>query len=197
MLATSGARAVAPIPLFAASSPSWSSVGLVTSSRTADARKSTFDEAAQVLANLYVDQAEILSVPLEASRMASQPTEILHDMISPMVERLKGAKLTGTDLEFVQRVPYELKAADFVAEDGLQYTVMLEQIWLRLLAIHVTQQRPDRAGAAREIAQQAETISESDDGVFGQMYELQIGLLKLWMLFQPADDRSGARTLGA
>jgi len=112
-------------------------------------------------------------------------------MIPYMATQLECAKLSETDRELVDCVPFELRAVDFVTENDLQYTAMLEQIWVRLLAIHVAQQRPDRANAARGIAATLGDVGDavtSDNQVLDQLLELQARLLKLWMLFSPAND---------
>ena len=157
-----------------------------------DPKMHVFDVGSQALTDLYVAQARLLSVPLEPSFDGSQPSKIVAFMIPHMAEQLKSGTLSDSDRAFLERVPYELRAADFAAQNDLQFTVMLEQIWLRLLAIHVAEQRPDRAGAAREIAQRIE-LSGSGDQVFDQMLETQMIALELWMLFRPSSSRPEAK----
>ena len=116
-------------------------------------------------------------------------------MILYLAERLKAGKLDAAQQDFVDRLPHELRAVEFVARDELQYSAALGLIWLRLLAVHVAQERPDKASAARQIVQRFQTGQPANANVLNQLRDLEAGLLELWLLFRPATDRNESQAI--
>jgi hypothetical protein len=160
--------------------------GLSDTPLTDDPRYLVFDEASRALAALYARQAELLGVPAELDESAQLPSAAVAALISHFAERLGEGPLDPEDKSLVESLPYRSKAIDYVADNDLQYTAAQQQIWLRLLAIWVVQQRSENAQAVRQILDESQHAAEPQQRVFEQLRDVQTDLLQIWMQLRPS-----------
>jgi hypothetical protein len=66
--------------------------------------------------------------------------------------------------------------------------VLLEDIWLRILALYLSQRQPDKAIAIRGVVAETRSNAAPPERVLEQLRDVQAGLLRLWMLMRPAQD---------
>ncbi len=161
---------------------------LASTPETDDPRLRVFDEGSQALRDLYATQAKLLGVPADSYSSARQPSEVLLTMVRHLAEQLGRTKLAAADKALLDGLPYRLTAIDFAAQTDLQYTVALHRIWLRLLALQVSQQHPETATAIRNVLAESEQPAPDEETVFEQMRDVQALVLRVWMQLRPAAD---------
>ena len=116
---------------------------------TDDKRWKVFDQGNQAMLAFYTVQAKLLRVPAETYAAAQSPSAILLAMITYRAGQLDKSKLGADEQRLLGTLPSELLTADFLAVNDLQYTVMLQRIWLQTLSAYLTQQLPEKtAGRA-------------------------------------------------
>ncbi len=158
---------------------------------TDDPQWRVFDEGSQALVSLYTQQAKLLGASAEDYATARNPSAIVAVLIRHLAAQLSGTKLDAADRALLDELPYRLRAIDFVAENDLQYTAALQQIWLQLLAIQVAQQQPAKAVAIRELRQESVSRGSQGERVLEQLRDLQTSLLRIWMLLRPDSEETG------
>ncbi len=163
---------------------------------TDDPRLRVFDDASKTLLDLYAGQAKLLGIPAESYSAARQPSAVVLTLINHASTQLSGTKLEGTDRERLDALPYRLRAADFVAENDMQYTAILQQLWLDLLAIQLPQQFPDKAEPIRTIRKASIARSKEEPRVYEQLRDLQTDMLRIWMEARPAPDEFSLDEMG-
>ena len=117
-----------------------------------------FDKAAQAIALNYRQRCALLNAPpptAESVHTSSQAVELLIATIAA-----KGGAKTD---EFISRLPFEQKAARYLATSDLQYTVALQRLLVELTGRRAAAERPQRAAAARQIAAEAVAASAAAD----------------------------------
>jgi hypothetical protein len=164
------------------------SAALAAKPDTDDPQLRVFDDASNALRDLYTTQARLLSVPPDDYSAAAQPSLVVVALIRHFGTLLSAAKLEAADRALVDELPYRLKAVDFAAENDLQYTVAVQRIWLQLVALHVVQQRPEKAAAVRDIRAESLQPGSGSETVFEQLRDLQTSLLRVWLLLRPPAD---------
>jgi hypothetical protein len=152
---------------------------------TEDPKYQVFDEAATALTTLYAQQAKLLEVPVETYASAANPSAIMNILLDHMAAQLSSLDLKPQDRATLDALPYQRRAAAFVAESGMQYTAALQQLWLQLLALHLAHQYPDQEPAIRQIVQQSATTAAQAPRVFEQLRDVQTDLLNVWLQPQP------------
>ena len=86
------------------------------------------------LHELYVVQAQLLQVPTESYAAPPSPAAVLAAMVQHVASQLDAAKLNPPEQLLLANLPNQLQAIDFLAENDLQRTVLLQRLWLRLLS---------------------------------------------------------------
>jgi hypothetical protein len=146
-----------------------------------DSKLQLFDRAAQALYDLYVTQAVILRVA-EWEEEPATPSVVLQAMIGHVATDLKNGKLDAGDKQTVDSIDTELRAIDYLATNDLQRLALLERSWLRLLAIRVAQQHPQRAADAQDVVEQLSRSDRKASQVLVQLRGGQSAILEMWVL---------------
>lgn len=136
------------------------------------------DNASQALAESYRQRAALWSASpgaAAAGQTAGGSLELALRSLAAQANRRAQA----------DRLPHELKAAQYLGTDDLHYTVALQRLLVELSAQRVATSKPQQAGAARQIAAQSLAASASAGNVLVQLREQEVALLKLWMLYAP------------
>ena len=140
-----------------------------------------FDLAMKAIHDFYVAQAAALQVAEPVTETES-PTDVLSAIIQHVAKELQGRKLKADDRKLVDTIEVEVRAIDYVSADDLQRLVLLEEVWLRLLAIGVKQQRPDLAGAVDEQLAERAALARKATHVLDQLRSGQMAILRMWVL---------------
>ena len=159
-----------------------------------DVESQLFDQAAQSLRDLYAAQANALGAPLTGSPEAQSPATILRALVTAATAASPPPTASAEDIAFWKGVPQHVTAADFVAEDDLQATILLGHLWMRVVAIRVQGARPDRALPARELAATPLPADADTVTALHQLRDVQTRLLRLWLMLQPDSTDTDSRT---
>jgi hypothetical protein len=146
------------------------------------------DVGRQALRDLYATQAQLLNVPADAYAARPTPADVLSALVTHVAGQLDSAKLSPAEQRVLANLPSQLRAVDFLAETDLQRTVLLQRLWLRVLSAQLSQRLPAKTLAARNIVEDTLTAATAAPRVFEQARDLETGLLRLWLLYRPADE---------
>jgi len=136
------------------------------------------DEVQQLVADSYRQRAGLLNSAAPVGSGIRGPEEALELCLAA----LAGGKSNDP---LLAALPHQQKAQRFLAGDSLRYTVGLQRLLIELSARRVSKQRPERAAAARQIAEEAKIASASAKNALAQLREQETALLRLWMLYAP------------
>ena len=132
---------------------------------------------------LYTTQAKLLGVPPEEYLAATTPAEVLPRMVLHYAGRLPRQGLGQEDGKYLDRLPHELAAADYLGKNPLARTVLIERIWARLVAIGAVQENPNQAARVRKLLRELSRSDRDATHVLAQLHDGQRALVQLWMAF--------------
>lgn len=152
----------------------------------------TLDTAQQALQELYIAQAQVLRVPAETYATRTSPSMVLQALTTHVAGLIDGSKVSPAEKLLLASLPNQLTAIDFLADEDVQRTALLQQLWLRVFGAWLSQQLPAKTLAIRGIVDETQASAGAEKRVWEQMRDLEQGLLRLWMLYQPSDDTTPA-----
>ncbi|MGM0489691.1 MAG: hypothetical protein ACQESR_23405 [Planctomycetota bacterium] len=189
--------------------------GLSEARRSGGAQYPVFDNASRVLLELHASQAKLLGVPSDRYASADQPSGVIHGLVNYFSEQLDDESLEAEQRALVDSLSYRLKALEFVAENDLQRTAALQQLWLQILAMRMIQEHPEKATGIRQVlkshdkttqvsfhprhsgsgnqvllraAKSSREVEKGDKRVFEQLRDVHADLLRVWMQLRPKPD---------
>ncbi len=152
---------------------------------TDDKRLKAFDQGNQAMLAFYTVQAKLLRVPAEAYAGAQDSSAILSALITHVAGQLDKSKLSAEEQRLLSVLPNQLLAADLLAANDLQSTVLRQRIWLQTLCAYLVQHIPEKTLAARGIVTETRASAAAQERVFEEMRDFESGLLRLWLLYRP------------
>jgi len=132
---------------------------------------------------LYTTQAKLLGVPPEEYLAATTPAEVLRRMALRYAGTLPRHGLTQENEKYLDRLPHELAAADYLGENPLAKAVLTERIWARLVAIGAVQKNPNQSARVRKLLRELSRSDRDATHVLSQLHDGQRALVQLWMAF--------------
>jgi hypothetical protein len=138
------------------------------------------DGVQSILCDLYKDQAGNLGVKLPAN--VSQASVVLQYLIAHKAGELSKAKLNAEDSRFVRRAGDQMVAAEFLSGNDLQRTILLQRVWLKLLAIDVSVENPGSAKAASALVLGLDRDCRGEPNAALQLWTAENYLLRMWLL---------------
>jgi hypothetical protein len=140
------------------------------------------DAAQDEVRDAYLAQARVLGVPSAAYSGAAAPAAVLRPMIEHTAARLSGAARDEEHRRFLAEISHRLEAVDYLGDNDLRRLALLERDWLRLLAIDVAQNRPDRAAEAEALADSLHESDRAAANVLVQLRNGQAAIVRMWRL---------------
>ena len=89
-----------------------------------------------------------------------RPAGWLKSIITKRTEQLLKTGVSKESAAFLESVPHELTAIDYVSNDDLQETVYLDRLWLKVLGASAAKQDPSSSGQVTAIL---ESLNDSED----------------------------------
>ena len=143
---------------------------------------SLYDRAANLLHEYYTIQARLTGV-LPAQYMTTDtPSAVLELAINQVATELSGRVRRPADREYLAALPQHLAAAKYVGTNDVQRTLLLERIWLRLLAAEVVLEHADRADDADQLVAQLGASDTSSKHILTQLRDGHETILRMWLL---------------
>jgi hypothetical protein len=140
------------------------------------------DRAESIIADSYRRRAGLLNATPAAVSAATGPAQALELCIAALDESQTRGNASDSPAD---RLPHVLKAAKYLANDDLRYCVAVQRLLVERSARRLAARRPERAGAARQIAAESLASYAAAPSALAQLHDQESALLKLWMLYAP------------
>ena len=146
------------------------------------------EQAADLLRDLYKVQGIALGIPAEDFLPLTRPSQVLQTLVKQIAARESGPRPASApspgreDQEYLDQLGRHLQVAQYLADNDLEHTVLLQRIWLKVLAIRLEQQTPGRAEAMRHLHAELIEQDRRSPGALDQLRGGEEKLLRLWAL---------------
>ena len=140
-----------------------------------------FAAAIAVLRDLYAQQADLLGAPAVKNQADATPADVLRVLIKHLASEWSGADLPDDDEQHLRKLDQVINSIDYLSDNNLQETVMLQRVWNRLLLRHVRVQRPESAKQAAALEQELRASDRDSRHVLLQLREGQAKQLEAWL----------------
>jgi hypothetical protein len=145
-----------------------------------------YDDAQAALRDCYATQARLLGMPVEQYAAAATPSASLHMLIAHKLAELSRRGLAAAQSQRLNALLRERKLVDFVSENDVQRTVLLQRLWLRTLAFETALLTPHLAEPAEQITGAVNEFDRQAKNVIQQLQRGENALLDMWQLRLPA-----------
>ena len=142
-----------------------------------------YDEACDALRDFYRTQARLMGISPDRYEAAETPAHLLHVIIEDAAAKLTDGGSSPEARRFLAELPHRFTAIGYFAENDLQRAVLLQRLWLRVLALRIARTHADRAGEAQRLVERL--VAESGDpksDAFGQLRDAEKALFEMWLL---------------
>jgi len=137
------------------------------------------NNAADSLIDLYATRAKLLGATPSQYNNLSSPGEALKLLVSRSADRAKGSSKLVADL------PHRLTVVDYLGDNDLRRTVLLQRLWLELAVAEVSRTQPAGAAKAKAVIDGLRNQDEQRASVVQQLYDGERAILETWMLLAP------------
>jgi hypothetical protein len=141
------------------------------------------DKAAEFLRDLYKEQGLAFGLDDADFNGQTQLTAVLERLIKHVAERSAQREASPAKKDFLQQIERHIQAARYVAHHEVQYAVLLQRIWIKVLTLTLEQ---DVAEPARKKMTELDTNLDKKDGQSDNLLaQLRLGeetILRLWAL---------------
>jgi hypothetical protein len=103
------------------------------------------------------------------------------------IKQLRATSLPPDLKKQVQQIDADSRAIDYLAVNDLQKLVLLDRVWLRLLAVECARKHPTRKADADALVEQLATRDRNATHVLIQLRDGQEATLRLWLKLNQAD----------
>lgn len=151
-----------------------------------ESKRNGAEEAADLLRDLYKEQGLAFGLKAETDFAATtRPTHVQAALIRKIAAKAAEQNPDPEDKEFLSQVDRRLQVAQFVAENDLEQAVLLQRIWIRVLAIRLQKQAPGRAEAMRRVLGE---LADSDRRSPSALEQIRSGEEKILRVWAAAND---------
>jgi hypothetical protein len=141
------------------------------------------ENTAAHLADAYAAQARLFGVAVpEDATQSRDPYGTLRLLVDEFQSRLAAAKLSEGQRTELARIPHELVASEFLGINDIQKLVLLERVWLKLLALEAARREESRAAEASKLVQNLQQQDRKATHVLIQLRDGHAMLLQMWLL---------------
>jgi hypothetical protein len=150
---------------------------LASAGADVDTSASVYDELSEALRELYITQARLFGVPVDAYTAALTPADVLRLIIETYAARPGVGATTDS-----APLTHEFEAIDYLARNDLERTVLLQRLWVRTLAAGMEQEQPKEGEDVRRLVAALEQADAQATNLFVQLYEGHRTVLQMWLL---------------
>ena len=142
-----------------------------------------YDDASDSLRDLYRTQARLLGVAPSAYDSAQTPSQLLRHIIETYAAKLKGGSSSSDARQFLADLPHHFDAIEYLSENDLHRTALLQRLWLRMLSLGMAHDHAEQANALVDKRESANSTS----GVLAQLRDTEKAILQMWLLANPSE----------
>ncbi|MGF1578781.1 MAG: hypothetical protein ACFCD0_05405 [Gemmataceae bacterium] len=144
------------------------------------------DAAQLILRDLYRLRAELHGATIGPDLEKS--SEVVKTLVDHVRVRIRSSKLNPSAKSKLEMLAARIRATDYVADNDLQRLVLMQQVWLSLLAIKVAEECPDDWNAARAIYHDCGQAMQAESLVLGQLWQGERHLVRMRALMLSRND---------
>jgi hypothetical protein len=138
-----------------------------------------YDDLREALRELYSIQARLLGVPPDKYAAAEIPSQLLRLIAEQYQMDISSWPSAASNGSAPAKLPQEFDAIDYVGENDLQRTVLLQRLWLQVLASGLGKAKKKQASELIAGLRQADRMATD---VFAQLRDGERALLQTWLL---------------
>jgi hypothetical protein len=146
------------------------------------ARTSPATQTAEVLRGLYTEQAVLLGIAADSFKDLAQPSQVLDKLIEHVMAKLGEQPLAEQDKQVFDQIKGQRMVAQYLAQNDLERTVLLQRVWVRILPIYLAQRVPDRADQMRKVHDDLLQSDRTSRTVLEQLHAGEEKTLRIWAL---------------
>jgi hypothetical protein len=139
-------------------------------------------QAADMLRDLYKEQGVAFGLEDPKFLALTRPTRVLEALTRHVAGKIAPEALPAPDREYLAQLDRHLQAARVVAETDLEHMVLLQRVWLRVLALSLRGQVPAQAEAMRQLEQDLTAQDRQARTVLEQLRAGEEKVLRVWAL---------------
>ncbi len=132
-------------------------------------------------AQLYKAQIQLI-LGKTMGEKTTKPSQVLEVLVQNVAKQLKAADLPPKDEDYLDKLPDRFLVSDYLTSNDLEKTVLLNQIWLKLLAIQVSQMDSQKPKICNFLCQDLERELSQQEDLLQQLYLTERQILHMWML---------------
>jgi hypothetical protein len=141
-----------------------------------------YDALRTQLRKLYGVQNQLLGAAAEDGSWAT-PAQVIRAVTEGYAARLAAAAEDAHAKRQLERVPHNLVAAEYAANDDLELTVLMERQWIEVLAQAVCQRHPPRKPEVDRIRAELVTADREAAHIVQQLRDGQVAMVQLWLVW--------------
>jgi hypothetical protein len=141
------------------------------------------DRAADFLRDLYKEQGLALGLEAPDFQQQTQFTAVLERLIKHVAATAAQQKLAPADRTYLEQIGRQLQAARFAVENDLEYAVLLQRIWIKVLILALQERASEQARKTMKTVQQG--LDENDREASNLLDQLRSGeenILRVWAI---------------
>jgi hypothetical protein len=139
-----------------------------------------YDALRTQLRTLYGVQNQLLGAAAESDSWTT-PAQAVRAMTEGYAAQLAAEAGDADAKRQLERIPHDLVAAEYVANDDLGLTVLMERQWIEVLAQAVCQRRPTRKTEVTRILADLVTADREAAHIVEQLRGGQVAMVQLWL----------------
>ena len=140
------------------------------------------DQAADILRDLYKEQGKALGIEAPGFFGLTRPTQVLEAVIKHVAAKAAQQNPAAEDKDDLEQIDRHLQAARFVAANDLEYMVLLQRLWIKVLVIYLQEKAPAQVKAMARIQQDLGDQDRRSSGALDQLRAGEEKALRLWAL---------------
>jgi hypothetical protein len=142
-----------------------------------------YDNASYALRDLYRTQARLLGAASGRYDAAETPAQVLRQIIETYTARLGSGTLSDDARKYLADLPHRFDAIEYLSENDLQRTVLLQRLWLRVLSVGMAR---DHARQAKALVDDAQQSANGASDLVAQLRDSEKAILQMWLLADPS-----------
>jgi len=142
-----------------------------------------YDRTQQTLTEHQREQAGLFEARSADIAKATTPSQIQRLLIEHLSGTVAKGSLSSNDQKWVNDLPHRMVAIEYLATNNLQETVMLQQIWVRLLKTSMLQVKPGRSSEGEKILAELQKKNRQAKSALRQLRNGQLAIVKIWKVW--------------
>jgi hypothetical protein len=142
------------------------------------------DRTADFLRDLYKEQGLAFGLEDPAFAGQTQISPVLEALVKHVAASAAQQDLSPEEKTYLEQIDRQLQAARFVAQNDLEYVVLLQRIWLKVLTLRLQEGSPAETKKMMMLAVQQELDKKDRDAsnLLDQLRSGEENLLRVWVL---------------